>query len=544
MIIVGLSHPISRNTAACILIDGRLIAMAEEERFIRIKHANRIFPKQALEFCLNEAEISLQDVDYFAIGHGKPLSALRNVRFREPITGFRYLKKQYLDIQNNEKKLNDLFEKCDKHKFIFVRHHIAHAASSFFASGFQEAIIISLDGSGDSESGLLAVGRGNELKIYHTISNAESWGKAYEYVTEALGFQYNSQEGKTMGLAPYGTPDLDILPFINWKRKIPTINYKRRIKFFNSISQKSKDSPFSAHHKNMAATMQFALEKAASSMAELMFQKTGIRKLCLAGGTTLNCSMNGKLAELPWVDDIFVQPAAHDAGSALGAVLFAYTNITRNRSKWHMNHAYWGPQYDNKAIENALHEFEGIEVEFCKDICSVAASKLAQGYIIGWFQGRLEVGPRALGNRSILGDPSRPEMKDLINLKVKNREAWRPFAPAILEDKMSRYFDRQVNSPFMILAFETKLSTRYEIISATHIDGTARPQSVSKATNPIFWNLLSEFENRTGIPALLSTSFNVAGQPIVNSPQQAIKIFLECGMDYLAVGDFMVKKSR
>ncbi len=404
--------------------------------------------------------------------------------------------------------------------------------------------MISLDGSGDCESGLLAVGRGNELRIHYTISNAESWGKAYEYVTEALGFQYNSQEGKTMGLAPYGTPDLDLLPFVNWKRTIPTINRRRRMRFFDSITPRPKDSPLSDYHKNLAASMQFALEKAAVSMVEVMHRKTGIRRICLAGGTTLNCSMNGKLAEIPWVDDMFAQPAAHDAGSALGAALFAYTAITEKRTEWHMEHPYWGPQYDNETIEGALREFEGIDVQFCGDICSTAASKLAQGYVVGWFQGRLEVGPRALGNRSILGDPSNPEMKDLINRKVKNREPWRPFAPAVLAEKMSRYFDCRVNTPFMLIAFETKPATRHEIISATHIDGTARPQSVSRTTNSRFWNLLTAFERETGIPALLNTSFNVAGQPIVNTPQQAIETFLGSGMDYLAIGDFMVSKSR
>jgi carbamoyltransferase len=543
MIIVGLTHPISRNNAACLLIDGQLVAMAEEERFSRVKHAPRVFPQKAIEFCLDFAGITYDQVDYFAISHDQPWSSLRNIRITEPIVGIKWAIKQFRDLKRSEEKLSPLYQITpDRKKIVYVRHHMAHAASAYFASGFDSAIIMSLDGSGDSESGLLAIGQGKEISVLKIISNSESWGKAYEFVTEALGFRYNSEEGKTMGLAPYGKPDINIFPFIEWKKEIPTINYKKRTEYFKNLTPRAPGDPILGTHKNLAASIQDAIEKAAIQMAEYMHRKTGVRKICLAGGAALNCSMNGKLASLPWLDGIFIQPAAHDAGSALGAALYVYEKNVTQRSPWIMNHAYWGPEFSNQDILCTLKNFEGrVLFRYCENICSLTAKKLADGNIIGWFQGRSEVGPRALGNRSILGDPSRTEMKDLINLKVKNREVWRPFAPAILEEDMARYFDFYRKSPYMILAFDTN-DKKNEITSAVHVDGTARPQSVSKETNPKFWQLINSFKEITGIPALLNTSFNVAKQPIVNTPLEAIETFISCGMDGLAIGDYWVQR--
>jgi carbamoyltransferase len=375
-----------------------------------------------------------------------------------------------------------------------------------------------------------------------TVSNQGSWGLAYELVTEALGFRRHSGEGKTMGLAAYGTPNPDGLPFVEWDQDIPAINPKKRKAFVASLQPRSEDSPLTQEHKDLAATLQTTLETAVTKMAAWLYEQTGSRNLCLAGGTAMNCSMNGKLAQLPFVDNIFIQPVAHDAGTALGAALSVYVEKSGTRPNWRMEHAYWGAAYNNEEIELALKSFSGISYHQSKDICLETAQVLTEGKVVGWFQGRFEAGARALGNRSILANPSLPKMKDKVNIKVKNREPWRPFAPSMLIEAIDRYIENPVLSPFMILAFDTKPETRSEIISAVHVDGTCRPQTVEKQTNPRYWELIQRFNELTGIPVLLNTSFNVKGQPIVNTPHQAIDTFLNCGMDVLAIGDFLVTK--
>ncbi len=541
MIILGLTHPISWNNAACILVDGRLVAMAEEERFNRIKHAPRMPAKLAMEYCLQQAGVSLQEVDYVAIGFDSALrAAVGNLNLREALSGLNQAAHWLRDGRKYERQLP--LDGYDRKRVVFVNHHIAHAASAFLASGFPEANILSLDGSGGSESGMLAVGNGAQIKTLGTVSNRGSWGLLYELVTEALGFRRHSGEGKTMGLAAYGRPDPDGLPCVDWSGDIPVIDPKKRRAFVAALTPRHKDDPITDDHKVLAATLQATLERAGEQMSQWLYQQTGLRSLCLAGGTALNCSMNGKLAQLPWVDEVFIQPAAHDSGTALGAALAVHAQKTGRRPDWRMEHAYWGPEYDNEAIDMALNSFTAIHCHHSKDIFAETAALLARGQIVGWFQGRLEIGPRALGNRSILANPSRPEMKDQINNRVKHREPWRPFAPSVLEEKVGRYIDPPMPSPYMILAFDTNPTTQAELVSAIHIDGTCRPQTVSRTTNPRYWRLIKEFEKLTDIPAVLNTSFNVDSQPIVNTPHEAIDTFLNCGMDYLAIGDYMVSK--
>ena len=542
MIILGMTHPISWNNAACILVDGQLVAMVEEERLNRIKHAPRMAARLAMEYCLETAGVSLQQVDYVAIGFDSAArAALGNLRSEENLlAGLNQAAMWLRDGSIYERQLP--LENYDRNRVIFVNHHRAHAASAFFASSFSEANILSLDGSGGSESGLLAVGRGTDVEVLKTVSNRGSWGLMYEAITEKLGFRRHSGEGKVMGLAAYGTPDPKGLPFVNWDGDIPTIDPVKRKTFVDSLRARHKDDPITDEHKNLAATLQDTLERAGRRMTEWMYEQTGLRRLCLAGGTALNCSMNGKLAILPWVDEIFVQPAAHDAGTALGAALQVYVDKTGRRPDWQMDHAYWGPEFTNEQIEEALLAFQDLEYRRSDDIFSETAEMLAQGKIVGWFQGRSEVGPRALGNRSILADPSRPEMKDRVNHQVKHREPWRPFAPSILEEAVGLYVDKLMPSPYMILAFDTKTERQKEIISAIHVDGTCRPQTVSRATNPRYWQLIKCFEEKAGIPVVLNTSFNVDSQPIVNTPQEAIDTFLNCGIDVLAIGDFLVHK--
>ncbi|MDX1664296.1 MAG: carbamoyltransferase C-terminal domain-containing protein [Candidatus Promineifilaceae bacterium] len=542
MIVLGLTHPISWNNAACILMDGQLVAMAEEERFTRTKHAPRTPPAQAMHFCLQAAGVTLREVDYVAIGFDSAArAAMGNLSLSHGLSGLNQAAQWFREGRKHERLLP--LDGVDEEKVIFVNHHRSHAASAFFASGFEEATILSLDGSGGSESGILAVGRGTEIEILHRVSNKGSWGLAYELITEALGFRRHSGEGKTMGLAAYGNPDPDGLPFVEWDG-IPQINARGRQEFIASLVPRSEDAPLTDEHKQLAATLQHTLEQAGIQMAQWLYEQTGLRNLCLAGGTALNCSMNGKLALLPFVDNIFIQPAAHDAGTALGAALLVHTEKTGERPRWEMKHTYWGAEYGNAEIEAALQATQDIEYHLSDDVCREAAGLLADGKIVGWFQGRFEVGPRALGNRSILADPSNPDMKDLINMKVKNREPWRPFAPSVLEEEIGRYISPALPSPFMIQAFDVRPEHQRELVSATHVDNSARPQTVSRATNPRYWQLIKNFQERTGIPAVLNTSFNVRGQPIVNTPRQAIDTYLKTGMDRLAIGDFIVRRQQ
>lgn len=543
MIILGLTHPISWNNAACILIDGQLVAMVEEERLNRIKHAPRMAPRLAMEYCLEQAGVKLSQVDYVAVGFDTAMrAAIGGFRSEDILWGVNQAAMWLRDGSHYERQLP--LNGYERDRVIFVNHHRAHAASTYFPSGFPEANILSLDGSGGTESGILGVGRGKEITVLKTVTNRGSWGLMYEQITEKLGFRRHSGEGKVMGLAAYGTPDPNGLPFVNWDGEIPVIDGLKRKAFVDAIKQRGKEDPITDEHKNLAATLQYTLEQAAQRMTEWMYKQTGLRRLCLAGGSALNCSMNGKLALLPWIDEIFVQPAAYDAGTALGAAINVYVEKTGQLPDWRMEHAYWGHEFTNEQIEQTLQAFQDVRYQKSEDIFSETAKLLAEGKIVGWFQGRSEIGPRALGNRSILADPSRPEMKDRVNNQVKHRETWRPFAPSILEESIGHFVAKPMLSPYMILAFDTLPSAQKEIVSAAHVDGTIRPQTVSRVTNPRYWKLIKSFEELTGIPAVLNTSFNVDSQPIVNNPQEAIDTFLNCGIDVLAIGDFLAWKQE
>ncbi len=541
MIILGLTHPISWNNAACILVDGQLVAMVEEERLNRIKHSPRMPATLSMKYCLEVANVSLNQVDYVAIGFDSAFhAAVVNISKDNFISGLNQAAQWFRDGITYEKKLP--LDDFPREKVIFVNHHRAHAASTFFASGFPQANILSLDGSGGTDAGILGFGDGNSINIYKSIPNRGSWGLIYEEITEKLGFRRHSSEGKVMGLASYGVPDPNGLPCVDWDGDIPKIDPKKRKEFVNSIIQRKKEDPITQQHKDLAATLQDTLERAAIQMAEWLYKKTGNRNLCLSGGTALNCSMNGRLALLPFVDEIFIQPAAHDSGTALGAALITYSEKTGLRPPFVMKHAYWGPEYNDAQIEEAIKGFHDLPFKKCNNIYIETAKLIKDGKIVGWFQGRSEIGPRALGNRSILANPALPGIKDQVNKNVKHREPWRPFAPSILEEKIDRYISPAKKSPFMILAFSTLEAHREELVSAAHIDGTIRPQTVSKETNPRYWQLIKSFEDLTGIPAVLNTSYNLDSEPIVNSPQEALDTFLRCDMDAVAIGDFLVWK--
>ena len=554
--------PHAENAAAALVKDGKLIAMAEEERFNRIKHSKGFpYPEKSIEFCLKYAGISLKEVDSISLGWASIpsnlwmsfVSCLKRPFFLSKIPGIiKELKghKQY----NNFKKIN------------YHPHHLSHASSAFLVSGFKEANIISMDGQGETTSVLLAQGSEyKNIKKIKEFSSLNSIGALYESFTDYLGFLRHSHEGKVMGLASYGRPVYDTRPLIRWTkngyscetipRYLNMLKYSfrkiqgKKIESFSELLKKNygpkrnKDEPLTKRHQDLAATMQNIQEKAVIKLARYLYEKNGIQDFCLAGGSSLNCISNGFLLEQDFVKNIYIQPASSDSGTALGSAFLEYVRLTGKPIDFKMEHAYWGPEYTNEEIEKVLKE-KWIMYEYHEEIEKVTAELIAKGNIIGWFQGRMEVGPRALGNRSILADPTDENMKDKVNSQVKHRESFRPFCPSMLEASMDEYLENAYPSPFMILSFRVKKEKWKEIPSVVHIDGTCRPQTVTKETNPRYYKLIKEFEKIKGVPVLLNTSFNDNGESIVCSPEDAISSFKRTNLDYLAIGNFLIRRGR
>lgn len=551
MIILGTTDPICRDNAAAILVDGELIGMVEEERLNRIKHAPRMVPEKAMQWCLDQAGATLDDVDVIAVGFSHPNTVFSDV--------MRTQARRLARRESTRLSARREYERWRTHRFflaqlerylkrrdkvMFVRHHLAHAASSFFLSPFEEAAIVSLDGSGGQDAGLVGFGRGTEIEVLDYVDRESSWGVFYETYTGHLGFRRHSDEGKVMGLAAYGDPQGGLFPYIDMTDgALPYYREKDLMTAAHAIKRRPKGAPpIDGYYEHVAARLQYSLEEVVARMTEILHRRTGLTDLCMAGGTALNCSCNGKLLGLPHVERIFVQPAASDCGTALGAAVWAHVQLTGERPKTIFDHAYWGPEFSNEEIEALLKEAK-VPYRRSDDVEAETARLISENKIIGWFQGRMEVGPRALGGRSILANPTDPDMKDKVNKEVKHREPWRPFAPSILVEHMEEYFGTDHPSPFMILAFQAREEVKSKVPAALHVDGTGRPQSVDRKTNPRYWRLIDEFRKLTGVPLILNTSFNVAGQPIVCSPKDALSTFYMCGLDVLAIGDFLVEKN-
>lgn len=557
MIILGVTHPLGDDNAAAILVDGEIVGVVEEERLNRFKHAPRMVPRKSIEWCLQTAGCSIDDVDVVAIGFDHPRTVLRDIsktqarrRLKRQTLGrpyadeLREFRNQKYYLAQLDKVLGMPTFRNDNGKVLFVRHHIAHAASAFFLSPFEEANIISLDGSGGQDAGLFGVGRGNEIEVFEYVDRETSWGYLYERFTERLGFRAHNDEGKVMGLAAYGDANGEVFPFVHIAQSagFPYYDYDGLYRMLGEIRRREKgEPPINGYHEHVAARLQYSLEQGVSGMTEVLYRKTGLTDLCLAGGTALNCSCNGKLLGLPHVERLFVQPAASDCGTALGAAVYAYVQLTGERPKTPFDHAYWGPEFSNDEIEAAL-KLAKVQYRKSDDIAADTARLIADNKIVGWFQGRIELGPRALGARSILANPTDERMKDAVNKHVKFREPWRPFAPSILAGHMEEYFGTDHPSPFMILAFQAREEVKPKIPAALHVDGTGRPQTVHRETNAQYWRLIDEFMKLTGVPVVLNTSFNVDSEPIVCSPKDALRTFYQCGLDALAIGDFLLEK--
>ena len=560
------------DASAALVVDGEVVACAAEERFTRTKHSlnlagNTLLPKNAVAYCLNFAGLKIDNVDIIAHYCDFQESTIEE-RFRlvRPFLSAQKAalvqdayQRVYQKMLRRESVIAQLsqMQGIVPKSFLPVRHHEAHAASAFYLSGFDESLILTLDGTGELESSLLAVGSGSAMRELSRVFLPTSLGTIYLILTVYLGFHSLGDEYKVMGLAAYGEPEryrsfFDSLILLENDGRYST-PLSARADFKDLLVRalgepRRPDAAVEGRHADIAAALQEALQRAVLHTLKHARAATGLDRLCLAGGVALNCSLNGAIARSGLFQDIFVQPAASDEGCSVGAALHAFHQAAGrgppgSTKRW--EHVYLGPGYSQEEILQALQRHgENLRWLPQEDIAGAAAARLARGQVVGWFQGRMEFGPRALGNRSILGDPRDEAMKDRINAKVKRREPFRPFAPSVLEEEASAYFDLSglASSPFMLFTLPVRAEQRPLIPAVTHVDGTARIQSVSRQANPLFWELIWKFKQLTGIPLVLNTSFNVRNEPIICSPEDAIRCFLSTDIDCLAIDRYLVEK--
>lgn len=562
------------DPAACLVQNGKLIAMAEEERFNRIKNSFGLLPQKATEFCLNYSKLSLDEIDYIVF----PWDTYRYQFYMPYFFLLTYLKhspkfqsdsiipklKELIKYQPTQVKnsikamLHSAGIKGKIPPVKFIPHHLAHAANAFYCSGFEQAHILIIDGSGEDKCTTIFSGNVTQIKEIKNFKIPHSLGWFYQSVTEFLGFLPNRHEGKTMALAAYGKPNkkLDTMfkKMISYdndgnyeydagysflgKHAQGTIFSEKMVTLLKNI--RHYNAPIKQIHQDIAFATQETLEKIVISIVQNISKLPSYnKKICIAGGVGSNCKMNGVIANLNCVENIFIPPTSNDAGSALGAALYLAKNLGFN-PKVRMEHAYWGPEFSNNQIETLLKK-QNIKYKKEPEIEITAAKLLMEGKIIGWFQDRMEIGPRALGARSIIANPIKVEIRDKVNT-LKNRELWRPFSPSILYEVKDEYLINPRESAFMNLAFKITDKIKEKIPAAVHLDNTARAQLVKKEISPRYWKLINEFNKLSGIPAILNTSFNLQGEPIVCSPEDALKTFFASELDYLVMGDFLISK--
>ncbi len=558
MISIGINYSQMHDSSACIARDGEVLFAVAEERLSRAKHDPR-FPALSIQACLDYAGVRAEDVDFVNQGWSPPrapflhdLKSFATGKQRLDSRALLNSTRSFLSMSHQrggENRFRQSFG-ASKAQFRFVDHHLAHAISAYAYSGFDDAAVLVLDGRGAWEATSLWHGRNGNLKHIWTIPWPNSLGLFYAKFTHYLGFTPYSDEWKVMGLAPYGEPGVDLSEFIRpnenpyWvasklmlaKDSAPLAPIEARMG-----PGRVPESELETRDKNIAWAVQDMCEQAMMTLAKTAIAQTGSRNLCLAGGVALNSKANGKIHASGLTEKIFVQPAASDDGVCLGAVLAPYLDNGGKLPVRKMRHAYLGNECSDAEIEKALQTYK-IRATKVADPAAVAAEMLAQGKILGWVQGRMEFGPRALGSRSILADPRDPEMTAKVNNAVKFREWWRPFAPSMLAEKAGEYIESATDSPFMILTAQVRPEKRSVIPAVTHVDGSARPQTVERDVNPLYWRLISEFGQRTGVPVVMNTSFNLRGEPIVSSPTDAIRTFFSSGMDALVIGNWVVAK--
>lgn len=547
---------LGHDPSAAVVVNGKLMAAAEEERFVRIKHGVGKMPLNAIKYCLRECNLEASDVDHVAISWDannvwRPFlfqifnkaTSLSNVftnAMREPGMLPPIYKKRIIQwlgtILGNVPPVS------------YIEHHLAHAAGGFFCSGFRKATIVTVDGAGENNSTVIWTGEGKTIQKMDEVSNKNSLGFFYATITDFLGFRPFDGEGKTMGLAAYGKHDSRI------DKKMKSVIDPERGKWYrtdpSTVSDVShllgypqrrrKISPLEQPYRNIAWAAQEALERSLLRVVRDAVSRSESSNLVLAGGVTLNCKANQRILDSGIAHNIFIFPVAGDGGTAEGAAL-ALSAELNEVSSFRMEHPYYGPRYADDSIHKILDERK-LSYEYHKDMGKVVGELISDGLIVGWFRGRMECGPRALGNRSILADPRDSSMKDIVNLHVKRREQWRPYAPSMLEERAERYLVNTKESPFMILSSRVHSERANEISSVVHVDGTTRPHTVKREVNPEYWEVIKTFERETSVPAILNTSFNIAGDPIVCAPQDALQTFFNCGMDCLALENFLIRK--
>lgn len=556
--VIGISA-LFHDSACCLLKDGELVAAAEEERFSRIKH-DPSMPKNAFRYCLKEGNLSIDEIDCIAFYENptKKLSRQLWMAFTDPRLRTWDENFKLSETSRPERMIRKVLGYDGEIKFF--DHHQSHAASAFFYSGFQDAAILTVDGVGEWATTSYGFASDSEIKILEEVEFPHSLGLLYSTVTSYLGFEVNDAEYKVMGLAPYGQAK-----YLSQMQQLissgPKGQYQLEMKYFDFLRRdrmfsdefialfghppRVPESDLKQFHHDVARSIQNLLEEILLQKCEYLRSIADSDNLCMAGGVALNCVANGKIARSSSFKRLFIQPAASDAGGALGAAALAHRELEKVHAKpVRMQHTYWGVSYTNSDVQNFLElatipfeDFRGKN----RELIDETARRLSSGQVAGWFQGRMELGPRSLGARSILGDPRGPEMRDRINALVKMRESFRPFAPAVLLEQSKLHFDLDHESPFML---ETcNVISNLDLPAVTHVDGSARVQTVSPESHPRFHDLLTAFERLTGCPILLNTSFNLRGEPIVCSPSDAISTFLRSNIDFLVIEDFLIDRN-
>jgi len=571
------------NASAALVCDGKLVAAVEEERFNRVKYAAG-FPAAAIRYCLKEAGITLSEIDHVAVPRNPYARLATKLWYAVRIPSFARERARVLSkFTGIPAALAWAFDSDPaniKATFHRVEHHQAHLASSYFVSPFEEAALLSADGLGDFASSMWGVGHGNRMEIDDAIAFPHSLGLYYSAVTQYLGFLKFGDEYKVMGLAAYGSPEnmqvfRDIVQFspkggaIGFRLGLdyfthhktgPEMSWAESDKtpvlgklFSNAMGKRlggaarSPEEPLEQRHRNLAASLQARLEEVYLGMLKKLAAKTGARAVCLAGGVAFNCVANGKIFDQTPFERVYVHPAAGDGGLAVGAAFYVWNQVLGKPRSFVMEHAYWGPGYGPQEIRAAIQNSDVSKGRYTlaelnePELLRRTAEIIGGGKILGWYQGRAEWGPRALGNRSIVADPRRPEMKEILNERIKHREIFRPFAPSILAEKTGEWFEKSHPSPFMTLAYAVRPEKRDKIPAPTHVDGTGRLQTVTRDANPLYHALISEFERQTGVPVVLNTSFN-DNEPIVCRPEEALVCFLRTKMDALVLGNYLVTR--
>ncbi|MDY6789409.1 MAG: carbamoyltransferase [Candidatus Nanohaloarchaea archaeon] len=549
------------DSAASLVQDGKLTAAVAEERFNREKHFKG-FPEKAVKYCLEEGDISVEDLDY-VVFYEKPFLKFERI-LKSFLSTFPKSRETFVKSIPQWIKKKIYMKKVIKDELeydgdvVFPEHHQSHIGSSFLVSPFDEAAIMTVDATGEKATTTLAYGEGNDFEILKEMEFPHSLGLLYSTFTSHLGFYVNSGEGKIMGMSSYGEPKyydfimenlLDLQEDGGFKLNMDyfAYHYSDRMysdKFLDAFGEPRDPDrdDFDQRHADLAASIQKVTEDIMLKMADHLYQETGSENLCLAGGVILNCVANGRLKRESPFENLYIQGAAGDDGGAVGAAFYTYNTLLDNPREFSMEDMYWGPSYTNSEIKSFL-DSRGIEYkEFDGDeIVEHTAERIADGEIVGWFQGRIEFGPRALGNRSILADPRKEESKDIVNKKIKFRENWRPFAPSMLKEKAGDYMEGIERSPFMIRAYNVVSD---QIPAVTHVDRTARPQTVTRDQNRRYHDLIKSFGDITDVYVLLNTSFNRRGEPIVCAPEDAFNCFQNSGLDFLVMEDILVEKDQ